>query len=131
MLPLLLHVMGRFLSLGMFFRANQSSIAQKPIILDGILRKRFDSLTSVVPGFCAHTIQKASKTTDEQAPRSLPTDTQKTRTSLFRETIASTLSDMLKDSALTRLGIAVRVLHSDQQSAITLGSAPNPTTHFP
>lgn len=127
MLPLLLHVMGRFLSLGMFFRANQSSIAQKPIILDGTLRKRFDSLTSVVPGFCAHTIQKASKTTDEQAPRSLPTDTQKTRTSLFRETIASTLSD----SALTRLGIAVRVLHSDQQSAITLGSARNPTTHFP
>ena len=127
MLPLLLHVMGRFLSLGMFFRANQSSIAQKPIILDGTLRKRFDSLTSVVPGFCAHTIQKASTTTDEQAPRSLPADTQKTRTSLFRETIASTLSD----SALTRLGIAVRVLHSDQQSAITLGSAPNPTTHFP
>ena len=127
MLPLLLHVMGRFLSLGMSFRANQSSIAQKPIILDGTLRKRFDSLTLVVPGFCAHTIQKASTTTDEQAPRSLPADTQKTRTSLFRETIASTLSD----SALTWLGIAVRVLHSDQQSAITLGSAPNPTTHFP
>ena len=130
MLPLLLHVMGRFLSLGMSFRANQSSIAQKPIILDGTLRKRFDSLTSVVPGFCAHTIQKASKTTDEQAPRSLPTDTQKTRTSLFCETIASTLSDCIL-TRLHRLGIAVRVLHSDQQSAITLGSAPNPTTHFP